>query len=125
MYFFYFYKILFKKKEIKFRLTILNKKYKLCDSYPKNIIVPLQISDEDIQNSSCYRTRNRIPTLCWYDKVHKSSIWRSSQTKCGITQQRNTYDELLLKHIAETSKNGKITIFDTRPYLTALYNKVI
>lgn len=87
--------------------------------------MPLQISDDDIKNSSCYRTRNRIPTLCWYDKVHKSSIWRSSQTKCGITQQRNSCDELLLKHIAETSIKGKITIFDTRPYLTALYNKVI
>lgn len=88
------------------------------------MIVPKDISDEDLKLASSFRTKNRIPTLCWYDKEKKSSLWRSSQTKSGLTQQRNIYDEKLLKSIADTS-NGKITIFDARPYLNALANRVI
>lgn len=83
----------------------------------------MKITDEDLKNSSGFRTKCRIPTLCWFDKDHKSSIWRSSQTKSGITQQRNSYDEKLLKQIADTG-NGKICIFDARPYLNAFANKV-
>jgi myotubularin-related protein 1/2 len=87
------------------------------------LIVPKTISDEDLRNSAGFRTKSRIPTLCWYDREHKSSIWRSSQTKSGIYQNRNSFDEKLLKEIAETS-NGKICIFDARPYLNAFANKV-
>ncbi len=87
-------------------------------------MVPKDISDEDLKLASTFRTKNRLPTLCWYDKEKKSSLWRSSQTKTGLTQHRNTHDEKLLKSIADIS-NGKITIFDARPYLNALANRVI
>jgi myotubularin-related protein 1/2 len=82
------------------------------------------MTDLDLKNSKEFRTKSRIPTLCWYDKEHKSSIWRSSQTKSGFTLQRNTYDEKLLRQIAETG-NGRICIFDARPYINAVANKVI
>jgi len=98
--------------------------FDLCNTYPRNLIVPKDITDDDLKQASSFRTKNRIPTLCWYDKEKKSSLWRSSQTKSGLTQQRNSFDEKLLKSIADTS-NGKITIFDARPYLNALANRVI
>lgn len=105
-------------------MTEINLNFELCQTYPRKLIVPKVISDEDLKLASSFRTKNRIPTLCWYDKEKKSSLWRSSQTKSGLIQQRNIYDEKLLKSIADTS-NGKITIFDARPYLNALANRVI
>lgn len=102
----------------------MNLNFELCQTYPRKLIVPRDITDEELKLSSTFRTKNRIPTLCWYDKEKKSSLWRSSQTKSGLTHQRNVYDEKLLNCIADTS-NGKITIFDARPYLNALANRVI
>ena len=50
------------------------------------------------------------------------SIWRSSQTKSGITHQRSNSDEKLLEKIREFSEG--LIIFDARPYLNALANRV-
>ena len=57
------------------------------------------------------------------NKKTKATIWRSSQTKSGITQQRCTQDESLLREIAKLGLD-KLIIFDARPYLNALANRV-
>jgi hypothetical protein len=51
------------------------------------------------------------------------SIWRSSQTRSGLTQNRSYADEKLLRIMGELSEN-KLVIFDARPYLNALANRV-
>jgi hypothetical protein len=55
-------------------------------------------------------------------KTH-ATLWRSSQTKGGITQQRCVRDERLLKLIGELG-GDRLIIFDARPYLNALANRV-
>lgn len=62
--------------------------------------------------------------FCWMNKKTNATLWRSSQTKGGITQQRCVRDEKLLKLIGELG-GDRLIIFDARPYLNALANRVL
>jgi myotubularin-related protein 1/2 len=110
--------------EKKLRITKINKNFELCSSYPRDLIVPDFITDEQLKEASTFRTKNRIPALCWYNSDNNTSLWRSSQTKSGVTSQRNKSDEDFLKAIQEMSKiNEKLIIYDARPYLNAFANR--
>jgi myotubularin-related protein 1/2 len=61
------------------------------------------------------------PALC-YQYKNNCCIWRSSQTSEGLTQQRNLADEIVLKKIIDFSR--KLIIYDARPYLNAMVNRV-
>jgi hypothetical protein len=60
--------------------------------------------------------------LCWKYPENNTCIWRSSQCKPGITQQRSTGDEFFLEKISDFT--NKIYIYDARPYLNAFANRV-
>ena len=107
-----------------FRRTTLNYNYNLCPSYPRNLIVPGKLNDEIIQKASEFRTRNRIPTLSYFYYKSIGTIWRSSQPKSGIQNNRNSYDEELLSHIKNISPLKKLIIYDCRPYLAAQANRL-
>ena len=106
------------------RTTTLNENYTLCESYPKFLIVPGKLSDPYLKASAAFRTKNRVPTLSYFHNNNRGSIWRSSQTKVGLTNQRNEYDEELLHCMKRISLNERICIFDARPYLSAYANKL-
>lgn len=108
----------------KLRFCELNKGFALCPTYPEVLLVPRSITDEEIREASNFRTKNRFPVLSYvYTKDRGyASIWRSSQTRSGITQNRSFADENLLKAIGDLS--NKMVIFDARPYLNALANRV-
>lgn len=108
----------------KFRLTKLNKNFGLCATYPRETIIPRTITDEELSDASNFRTKNRFPVLSYVYKKNGNfaSIWRSSQPKSGLTQNRSTNDEKLLKSIGDLS--NKLIIYDARPYLNAQANRV-
>ena len=115
----------FKRQEIDFstekKFKILNNSdFKFCETYPKKLIVPYDMSDEDLVQSAQFRTKNRIPTLTYRYKKNKCCIWRSSQTKSGFSGI-NKSDILLLTKIADKKK---LFIYDARPYLNAYANKL-
>lgn len=87
------------------------------------LIIPKGFSEEELLESRNFRTKNRVPVLTWINKINGASLWRSSQTKGGITQQRCQYDEKLLRLIGELGVD-KVIIYDARPYLNALANRV-
>lgn len=51
-----------------FRLSDVNINYNLCNTYPKIIIVPSKMSDEELLMSANFRSGHRLPALCWADK---------------------------------------------------------
>ena len=112
------------KRNKLFRRTKLNENYSLCQSYPKFLITVGEITDSDYKSSSEFRTKNRLPTLAYYHSFTKGTIWRSAQTKSGLTGNRNRYDEDLLMDIAKISDSKKAYIYDCRPYLSAMANKI-
>lgn len=124
--------------EFQLKISSLNKNYALCPTYPEFLILPKSISDEEIREASQFRTKNRLPALayiysgfennnlnqnCSGTKYSYASIWRSSQTKSGLSgQNRSLADEKLLKAISQL--NEKLVIYDARPYINALANRV-
>ena len=98
-----------------------NSKFEFCTSYPKKIVVPISMTDDDIKKCGTYRTKERIPALTYRYKKNGKCIWRSSQTKSGIKGKTNK-DVILLTKIAEGSK--KLYVFDARPLLNAWANKL-
>lgn len=107
-----------------FRETTMNANFCLCETYPKYLICPKEISDEDYRRASEFRTKQRVPTLSYFYYKSKGSIWRSSQVKGGIMSNRNVYDEKLINAITLISEKKKIAVYDCRPYLSAYANKL-
>ena len=107
-----------------FRKTALNENYLLCATYPKYLITVGGISESNLKESSLFRTKNRLPVLTYYYYNSKGTIWRSAQTKTGISGNRNKYDEQLMNEIGEISNSKKLYIFDCRPYLYAMANRL-
>ena len=98
-----------------------NINYEFCESYPKKIIVPYNITNEDLKKCAEFRTKNRIPTLTFRLNKNGACIWRSSQTKSGFSNYSNKSDVELLTLI---SNKKKLFIYDARPYLNAMANKL-
>ena len=47
------------------RLTEINKNYKLCTSYPEICVVPSTMTDEEITEVAKFRSYRRFPTIVW------------------------------------------------------------
>jgi myotubularin-related protein 3/4 len=47
------------------RLTEINRNYKLCTSYPEFCVVPLAITDEELGEVAKFRSYRRFPTIVW------------------------------------------------------------
>ena len=107
-----------------FRKTQLNENYALCPTYPKYLITVGAISDSNYKESSLFRTKNRLPTLSYYYYNSRGTIWRSAQSKVGISGNRNRFDEELMDEIGEISNTKKLYIYDCRPYLAAMANRL-
>ena len=101
--------------------VLKNVNYELCESYPKKIIVPNSMTNDEIKKCAEFRTKNRLPTLTYRHYKNGACIWRSSQTKTGLKNYSNKSDIKLLNFIAN---NKKLYIYDARPYLNAMANKL-
>jgi myotubularin-related protein 1/2 len=138
----------FNDDNYKLKLSNLNKNFALCSTYPEILVVPKILTDDEIREASMFRTKCRFPILSYvysasiqgyYNSAQNNnptnsnsiqnknfsyaSIWRSSQTKSGLTgNNRSSADEKLLKVISQL--NEKLVIYDARPYLNALANRV-
>ena len=113
-----------------FRISEINKDFKVIDTYPQYLVEPRNISDDAIKKAADYRTKKRVPTLSYYfdckknginsDKI--SGVWRSSQSKSGFLNSKNKEDINLINEIKNLGNN--FFIYDARPYINAASNKV-
>lgn len=94
----------------------------ICETYPNFIYTLKDITDEELKKCADFRTKKRFPALTWNSKNNKGSLWRSSQNKTGVIQKRSVDDEKLLKLLQLSTQ--KLHIYDARPYLNALANKM-
>lgn len=101
------------------RISRANDDFSLCDSYPRTVIVPESILDEQLKQVAVFRQGGRFPILC-YRHEKGSVLLRSSQPMIG-NQRRCREDERLLN--AALTLNQKGYIIDTRPQSLALSAK--
>ena len=106
------------------RITKINDKYKLCDTYPAILAVPQVASEDDLYAVAAFRSRGRLPVLSWLHPETQASITRCSQPLTGLSGHRSTDDEKYIQLIMDANaQSHKIFIMDARPQTNALANK--
>ena len=58
------------------RVTNLNATYNLCQTYPRFLVVPRSLTDDDLVTAAKFRSARRLPILCWKDPFGVASICR-------------------------------------------------
>ena len=117
------------------RISTINDKYRLCSTYPRTLVVPCKITDEELFSVAGFRSGQRLPILTWLSRDNGASIWRSSQPKSGVSGSC-AQDEAFLDVIAQScssriSPKGHVTttgkpllhILDCRPRTSAMANR--
>ena len=110
------------------RYCYINKDFSICPTYPKFLVEPAEMTDEELRQSASYRSKGRLPIFTYYysgntDKRNTPSIWRSAQNKRGIIGNKTSASDIkLLNTISKLG--GKLSIYDCRPKLNALVNRV-
>lgn len=106
------------------RLTKVNEKYELSDTYPSSLAVPKQATDDFIRQAAVFRSRCRFPVLSWIHPKSQATITRSSQPLVGVAGKRNKDDEAYIQMIMDANAHSnKLFIMDARPSVNALANK--
>jgi myotubularin-related protein 6/7/8 len=105
------------------RYSSLNKDYQLCPTYPRWLYVPSSVTDDVVQGSAKFRSRQRIPALSYYHQETMAALCRCSQPLSGVGK-RSSEDETLLEAIAYACPNkGYMYVVDTRPRINAMANR--
>ncbi|KAK7807704.1 hypothetical protein U0070_010919 [Myodes glareolus] len=106
------------------RITKINERYELCDTYPALLVVPANIPDEELKRVASFRSRGRIPVLSWIHPESQATVTRCSQPMVGVSGKRSREDEKYLQAIMDSNaQSHKIFIFDARPSVNAVANK--
>jgi len=107
----------------KWRVTYVNRKYMLCDTYPAILAVP-GLKDNELELVAKFRSKGRLPVLSWIHPKNFSTITRCSQPLCGVIGNRSAEDERYINVIrCAHSFQHKLTIADCRPLANAMMNK--
>ena len=109
------------------RVTSVNQSFKYCRSYPRHLIVPADMPDNDLLSVFEYRSKGRIPVLTYYHHASTAALIRCAQPMVGITRQRKPEDEKLFETIrtANTVNSSVLTLIDARPRRNAIANHAI
>ncbi|XP_012270796.1 myotubularin-related protein 4 isoform X2 [Orussus abietinus] len=132
------------------RISQINKDYRMCPSYPPQLLVPACITDKILDTASKFRSSRRIPVVVWRHVNNGAVIARSSQPEVGWLHWRSAEDEKLLralsnacfydrgestiidspvnysdvrKHLVSLHSTKKLLIVDARSYTTAVANR--
>ncbi|KAK3607056.1 hypothetical protein CHS0354_015367 [Potamilus streckersoni] len=107
----------FKECADEWRLSYINKDYKVCPSYPHAVVVPKTIDDETLLKVAQFRQHGRFPVLSYYHRDSKAVLLRSSQPLTGTNGRRCKDDERLVNSVLGIGRRGYIV--DTRTYSAA------
>ncbi|XP_077164648.1 phosphatidylinositol-3,5-bisphosphate 3-phosphatase MTMR3 isoform X9 [Paroedura picta] len=96
------------------RISNINEKYKLCSSYPQELIVPAWITDKELESVASFRSWKRIPAVVYRHQSNGAVISRCGQPEVSWWGWRNADDEHLVQSVAKAcasdskSNNSKL-----------------
>jgi myotubularin-related protein 1/2 len=112
------------------RFTTINTAFKFCETYPRLLVVPASVTDDDLRLVGQFRSKHRIPVVSWlkYDsRKNCVALLRSSQPLVGLPpQKRNETDEKYLYTLYKMNTLNsldKLFIMDARPLVNAVANR--
>jgi myotubularin-related protein 1/2 len=89
-------------------------KYNICQTYPYNFVIPIDLDEEKLKKISSFRSKNRLPVITW--KTNENIlILRSSQPNSGLTKT-SKYDVEMIAKYCNGNKTNKIQFIDCRPW---------
>ncbi|XP_062341005.1 myotubularin-related protein 4 isoform X3 [Osmerus eperlanus] len=83
------------------RVSDINSNYKMCSSYPQKLLVPVWITDKELESVGSFRSWKRIPVVVYRHQRNGAVIARCSQPEISWWGWRNTEDEYLVTSIAK------------------------
>ncbi|XP_026038624.1 myotubularin-related protein 4 isoform X1 [Astatotilapia calliptera] len=83
------------------RVSDINCNYKLCSSYPQKLLIPIWITDKELESVASFRSWKRIPVVVYRHQKNGAVIARCSQPEISWWGWRNTDDEYLVTSIAK------------------------
>ncbi|XP_072260889.1 phosphatidylinositol-3,5-bisphosphate 3-phosphatase MTMR6 [Pyxicephalus adspersus] len=105
------------------QLSDVNRDYKVCETYPRELYVPITASKPIIVGSSKFRSKGRFPVLSYYHQETQAAICRCSQPLSGFSA-RCLEDEHMLQSISKANPGCRsMYVMDTRPKLNAMANR--
>uniref|UniRef100_A0A671TQH1 phosphatidylinositol-3,5-bisphosphate 3-phosphatase n=1 Tax=Sparus aurata TaxID=8175 RepID=A0A671TQH1_SPAAU len=88
------------------RVSDINCNFKLCSSYPQKLLVPIWITDKELESVASFRSWKRIPVVVYRHQKNGAVIARCSQPEISWWGWRNTDDEYLVTSIAKACQMG-------------------
>ncbi|KAM6909476.1 phosphatidylinositol-3,5-bisphosphate 3-phosphatase MTMR2-like [Xenentodon cancila] len=102
----------------------MNGAYELCDTYPSLLVIPTNVTEDNIRRVAAFRAKHRIPVLSWIHPETQATIVRCSQPLVGPSDRRCKEDERYLQIIMDANaQSHKLTIFDARQSSVAVTTK--
>jgi hypothetical protein len=89
-----------------------NRDGRVCPTYPEKIIVPSRVPYDSLLRCSKFRSRSRMPALTYLHRQQNGrfvGLYRSSQSKVGVSNSRSPDDELVLRLIGNPHLDPKGT----------------
>lgn len=105
-----------------------NSQWHHVDTYPRYLVVPAAMQDDEIHNCMLHRSKHRFPVVI-YRHSNGTVLTRSSQPLIGIDvfsshSAHFQADQRLLNYYRTTSSNNSVfEVFDCRRYVAAQLNK--
>ncbi|CAI4222385.1 unnamed protein product [Auanema sp. JU1783] len=108
-------------------ISNINSNYDLSETYPLAVAVPVAAEKKGIEfliRVADFRSRQRIPVLCWHHPQSQAAITRSSQPLSGMTNRKSADDEDYLEMIMSANAECySLSIYDARPLVNARLNR--
>lgn len=66
------------------KISPINDRYEISDTYPRFLGVPKMVSDDDIRETAKFRSRGRFPVLSWMHPDSLATITRLEDCKSDV-----------------------------------------
>lgn len=112
-----------KLQDSNWRLSEANIGYQICPTYPKDLIVPAILKEQEVCEAALERSKGRIASLVWIHPKTKASLTRASQPMAGMSGTSTEADRKYCFALKAACPTGlALRIADARPRLNANAN---
>ncbi|XP_016392563.1 myotubularin-related protein 1-like isoform X2 [Sinocyclocheilus rhinocerous] len=105
-------------------ISKVNSSYEVCETYPALLVLPSNVTEDELKRVAAFRAKRRFPVLSWIHPESQAAIVRCGQPQVGPTDRRCREDERYLQTILDANaQSHKLCIFDARQSTVADTNK--
>ncbi|XP_048022477.1 myotubularin-related protein 1b isoform X1 [Megalobrama amblycephala] len=105
-------------------ISKMNSSYEVCETYPALLVLPSNVTEDELKRVAAFRAKRRFPVLSWIHPESQAAIVRCGQPQVGPSDRRCREDERYLQTILDANaQSHKLCIFDARQSTVADTNK--